>query len=117
MFKIQKRITKSDVLLFNISLISKMQENMKELPKDAIAALEKGNKIEAIKCARAAYDLDLVSAKNMVEMHLAKNPDLNMRYTSESKNHSAGCFPIFVIIGLLALAAGAYYLFFLQSTP
>ena len=85
-------------------------ENNTELPKDAIAALEAGNKIEAIKCTRAAYSLDLITAKNMVEGHLLKNPDLNVRFIAESKKNTSGCLPL--LIALIAVAAVGTVIFF-----
>lgn len=45
------------------------------LPSDAISALQRGNKIEAIKLTRAATGLGLKEAKDRVEAWAAAHPE------------------------------------------
>ncbi|MBI2428318.1 MAG: ribosomal protein L7/L12, partial [Ignavibacteriales bacterium] len=51
-----------------------------EIPSEAIAALEKGNKIEAIKIVRIAKNLDLKDSKDLVESYLGSNPVFEQRF-------------------------------------
>lgn len=47
-----------------------MPEDPVKLPPDAIAALMRGNMIEAIKCVRNATGLGLKEAKDAVDFHI-----------------------------------------------
>ena len=78
------------------------------LPPDAIEALKRGSKIEAIKHTRAALGLDLVTAKDMVEKFLLSNVDLNMQYMAASKNLSSGCLK-YLVLFLIVIAVAGYY--------
>lgn len=84
-----------------------MENKDYKIPDTARAALERGNKIEAIKLSREAFNLGLQEAKELVESHLAADQGLNMRYLSESKKNSSGCLPLIaVILGLAAIMFG-----------
>jgi hypothetical protein len=48
---------------------------MTALPPDAIAALKRGSKIEAIKCVRLARGLELKEAKDAVEAYAKAHPE------------------------------------------
>jgi len=47
-----------------------------ELPTEALAALQAGNKIAAIKVVRTARGLDLKEAKDLVDRYVAGQPGL-----------------------------------------
>jgi len=52
------------------------------LPQTAIAALEKGNTIEAIKIVRLERDLGLKESKDQVDAYLKSRSDLQRRLES-----------------------------------
>lgn len=83
------------------------------LPPDAMAALTRGNKIDAIKHVRLAHGLGLKEAKDVVDRYLQEErPDMQRRMTASNAERARNG------ISLLLLAAAAvslaYYLFFLQ---
>jgi ribosomal protein L7/L12 len=53
-----------------------MAEHSEALPPEAIAALQRGNKIEAIKLVREAQKLDLKDAKDRVDDFVKNDPVL-----------------------------------------
>ena len=70
-----------------------------ELPGDAIAALEQGNKIEAIKVVRVAKGLGLKEAKDLVEEYLRTNTGLEQRFKAkQSESNRSGKFIFFLIV-------------------
>ena len=50
-----------------------------QLPPTAVAALEQGNTIEAIKIVRLERGLDLKDSKDLVDAYLKGRPDLQRR--------------------------------------
>lgn len=83
-------------------------ENQK-IPTEALAALERGNKIEAIKIIRVAGNLGLKEAKDLVELYLEKNPELKARMDQANKEIAAGFFRW--LIPLIIFGVWAYYYF------
>jgi len=71
-----------------------------------ISALQRGDRIEAIKLMRRAYRLGLKEAKDAVEAWIAANPG---RVPLQASNGGAGWLAL-----LLAGLAGAVYYFFLS---
>lgn len=71
---------------------------------DAIAALERGQKIEAIKITRMKNGLGLKESKDAVEAYLENNPALSERFKLASSSGGNGM--LYVLI--LAAAALAY---------
>ncbi|MFA5832032.1 MAG: ribosomal protein L7/L12 [Bacteroidota bacterium] len=69
-----------------------------ELPAQAIASLEKGNKIEAIKIVRNAHHLDLKDSKDLVEHYLRDNPSLEQRYSAIQSENNRNAFMKFLFI-------------------
>ena len=53
-----------------------------DLPREAIAALEHGNKIEAIKFVRMAQGVGLKEAKGIVEAFIEWNPSVKCHMAS-----------------------------------
>lgn len=62
------------------------QTSSEPLPSDVIAAIQRGNKIEAIKRLRAARNLDLKDAKDFVESYVRNDPALTRMYRRQSSN-------------------------------
>jgi ribosomal protein L7/L12 len=56
------------------------------LPADVLAAIQQGNKIEAIRRLRAARNLDLKGAKDLVDSHVRSDPLLARKYQQQSAN-------------------------------
>lgn len=81
-----------------------METDTKQIPSDAIAALEQGNKIEAIKIVRLANRLGLKESKDLVEEYLRTDPGLEQRFkTKQSENNHMGKFFIlFIVFGIAA---------------
>lgn len=50
-----------------------------QIPAEAVAVLETGNKIEAIKIVRQTHGLGLKEAKDVVDEYLRSRPDLAAR--------------------------------------
>ena len=77
------------------------------LPSAAIAALQKGNKIEAIKIVRVARNLGLKEAKDCVEDYVRCDPSLKRKMEEVQAEAKKGF--MFWLVVLLALGAAAYY--------
>ncbi|MBE2260595.1 MAG: hypothetical protein IAE88_17180 [Rhodobacteraceae bacterium] len=82
-----------------------MNDNDHELPREAIAALERGSKIEAIKCVRVTRGVDLKDAKEIVEQFLEQQPQLQQRMTSANIKIVRGKLGWFVLAAMLAVLA------------
>jgi hypothetical protein len=75
------------------------------LPAAAIAALAKGNKIEAIKIVRQEWGADLKDSKDAVEAYAKGRPDL-MPASQQAGSRAEAWF---WLLGLVAVAVAAYY--------
>jgi len=84
-----------------------MQNVRQDLPRDALAALENGNKIEAIKHVREARNIGLKEAKDVVEEYLADMPNLRVRMAAASHKRAGGGLGWVLLASVVALAA--YY--------
>ena len=76
---------------------------MKPLPTEATIALQRGDKISAIKVVRIAHGLDLKGAKDLVEAHLAANASLQQAHASAQPQAGGRGLLLWVAV---ALAAG-----------
>ena len=54
------------------------------LPADAIAAIQRGHKIDAIKILRTTRHLGLKEAKNIVDSHMQNDPALMQKHRQGS---------------------------------
>jgi len=81
-----------------------METKTIEIPSDAIAALEQGNKIGAIKCVCVAKGIDLKGSKDLIETYLRSNPELEQRFKAKQSenNYSGKLLLILIVIGLIA---------------
>jgi hypothetical protein len=79
------------------------------LPAAAVAALRQGNKIEAIKVARAELGLGLKEAKDAVEDYERAHPSERANAVLTRGDPSAGRTWWLVIIAIAVLAACYFY--------
>ena len=79
-------------------------------PTDAIQALRRGNKIEAIKLVRLARNIGLKEAKDAVEDYLRAQPALLQQLNASQAQGREG-FVRWLVMILLVLAAGTYLYF------
>lgn len=86
-----------------------MTDENKDLPSDAIAALERGSKIDAIKCVRVARGVGLKEAKEIVEQFLDRSPRLKGRMASANAESARGFWGWSILAAIVAVAV--YYLF------
>jgi len=85
-----------------------MAERSEALPPEAIDALQRGNKIEAIKIVREASKLDLKDAKDRVDDYVKNDPVLQQKFAS-AQAESTGSLVRWLII--IAVAILGYYFF------
>ena len=74
----------------------------------ALAALEQGNTIEAIKIVRLERDLGLKESKDLVEAYLKSRPDLQRRVEAVQAEAREG-FVRWLVIFLTLAAVAAYF--------
>ncbi len=86
-----------------------MPESRPPLPSEALAALERGNKIEAIKIVRAAQGIGLKEAKDAVEAHARDHP-IGASRGSPGLVREASGKPLWILV--LIVAAVAFYLLY-----
>ena len=77
-------------------------------PPAAVAALEQGNTIEAIKLVRLDRGLGLKESKDLVDAYLRSRPDLQRRLEAAQAEARQG-FVRWLIIFLALAAAAAYF--------
>ena len=80
-----------------------------QLSVSAIAALNDGNKIEAIKLLRQEQGIGLKEAKDVVEDYLRNNPELQSHINQHQAESARGCM-FWVIIIILTVTAVIYFL-------
>jgi translation elongation factor EF-Ts len=81
------------------------------IPRAAIAALEKGQLIEAVRQQRAATGLGMKDSKEKLERFLQDYPIVDSRYRSASAARSRKLVgrAVLVLLGLVLVAAGYLY--------
>ena len=84
-----------------------------ELPNEAIVALARGSKIDAIKSVRVARGVGLKDAKEIVEQFLATSPQVQSRMAAANKESARNSISVLLLIAALGLLA--YY--FLAGKP
>jgi ribosomal protein L7/L12 len=80
-----------------------MEPTPERLPTEAVAALERGQTIEAIKHVRAASGLGLKEAKDLVGRYLDRHPEVRERHAAA--RHAGRSSWLRWIIALLVIAA------------
>ncbi len=86
-----------------------MMNQNSELPSEAVAALESGNKIEAIKIVRISRGFGLKESKDLVESYLLQHPELHQRFSAIQSEQNKGAF--MKLLFLIATAAFVAYYF------
>ena len=77
-----------------------------ELPTEALAALQIGNKIEAIKLVRAARGLDLKGAKDLVDRYVDGQPGLQRQMAVAGTEQTRKL--VFAVAVAIAIGAAVY---------
>lgn len=91
-----------------------MNEPTPSIPLAAIAALENGNKIEAIKIVRVTLNLGLKDSKDIVDAYVLNRPELKERLDAKSTlSIEAGMRWLFVVSAICLVAY--YFVFVLNS--
>ena len=80
-----------------------------QVPAEAVEALKRGNKIEAIKLTRASTGMGLKDAKDAVEAVIADDAAIRMAYESNAPATSGSCLP--VVVAVLVTVAVLYLIF------
>ncbi|MGH7259284.1 MAG: 50S ribosomal protein L7/L12 [Nitrospiraceae bacterium] len=78
------------------------------LPQAAVAALEQGQTIEAIKIVRLESGIGLKESKDLVDGYLKSRPDLQRRLAAAQAEARQG-FVRWLVIFLTLAAAAAYF--------
>lgn len=81
------------------------------IPPHALASLQRGNVIEAIKHTREATGLGLKEAKDAVERYVAENPHLAPRRDTTLRSGNANLAPIVatLVIGIVIVLVGYWF--------
>ena len=86
---------------------------MNNIPQDlssaAIAALENGSKIEAIKQVRIERRVSLKDAKDIVEQFLDRSPELQNRMRAVNREQGRRGLAWIVVIAVIALIAYCFH--------
>lgn len=86
-----------------------MNKVNQDFPNEAIKALERGSKVEAIKCIRIAYGVGLKEAKEIVEQFIERSPNVKNRMVSANAESAKGGLRWLLLIA--AIGVVAYYFF------
>ena len=79
----------------------------KPLPEAVVAALQKGQKIEAIKILRQESGIGLKEAKDRVDRYVLSDPLLQRSMQMAQEESRRGCL-LWLVVGIV-LAASVYY--------
>jgi ribosomal protein L7/L12 len=80
-----------------------------QMPMEAINALQKGNKIEAIRFIREENKMGLKDAKDYVEQYIKDNPSIQSQFAARQRESLQGIR--WLIISILIIGLTYYYLF------
>jgi hypothetical protein len=80
-----------------------------ELPPQAVAALNAGSKIAAIKIVRTTQGVDLKTAKEIVDSYVATDPVMQLSWKARQAETRGSRRVWLVIVVLLALLAVYYF--------
>ena len=93
----------------NLTKDNYMNKVNQDFPNEAIKALERGSKVEAIKCIRIAYGVGLKEAKEIVEQFIERSPNVKNRMVSANAESAKGGLRWLLLIA--AIGVVAYYFF------
>ena len=88
-----------------------MGADRRDLPVAAIAALQEGNKIQAIKLVREATGLGLKESNDLVSAYIASRPELAERFGAMAERGRRGCLLVIAIAAAVvaALVTAKFY--------
>jgi hypothetical protein len=81
-----------------------MGSGRESLPVAAIAALQEGNKILAIKIVREHTRLGLKEAHDLVSAHIASRPELREQFGEMAERGRRGCLLVIAIVAAVVAA-------------
>jgi hypothetical protein len=84
-----------------------MGSGRETLPVAAIAALQEGNKILAIKLVREATGSGLKEANDRVSAYIASRPELRERFGEMAERGRKGCLMVIAIVAAVVAAVVA----------
>ena len=77
----------------------------KEIPAEAVAALARGSKIEAIKFVRESRAIGLKEAKEVVEDYIASHPAVKSRMAQANAQSAKGALRWIVLVAVASVLA------------
>ena len=86
-----------------------MDELNQALPDEAISALQRGSKIEAIKSVRIAHRVGLKEAKETVERYIDRTPSVKSRMAAANSENAKDALRWVAIIGALGVMVYYFY--------
>jgi hypothetical protein len=88
-----------------------MGSGMSDLPVAAIAALQEGNKILAIKLVREATGLGLKQSSDQVSAYIARSPELREKFAAIAARGRRGCLLVIaaVVAAIVAAIVSQHY--------
>lgn len=89
--------------------------NGSSLPPQAIAALQRGNMIEAIKHTRGGANMGLKETRDTVMTFLERNPHIKQQFQTAAGNKSINLTPFLATLVALVVAGVAAAVFLLSS--
>jgi ribosomal protein L7/L12 len=87
--------------------IFSMSDEKKVLPSEAIRALERGSKIDAIKSVRVSFEVGLKEAKEIVERYIDSNPSTQKRMAAANADSAKSALGW--LFAVIAFGVVAYY--------
>ena len=77
----------------------------KEIPAEAVAALARGSKIEAIKFVRESRAIGLKDAKEVVEDYIERHPAVKSRMAQANAQSAKGALRWIVLVAVASVLA------------
>ncbi|MBK6981572.1 MAG: ribosomal protein L7/L12 [Betaproteobacteria bacterium] len=77
----------------------------KEIPAEAVAALARGSKIEAIKFVRESRAIGLKEAKEVVEDYIERHPAVKSRMAQANAQSAKGALRWIVLVAVASVLA------------
>jgi Ribosomal protein L7/L12 C-terminal domain len=85
-----------------------MSSDKVSLPVAAIAALQEGNKIQAIKLVREASGLGLKESNDAVTAYIASRPELREKFGAMAERGRRGCLLTIATVVAIIVAVVVY---------
>ncbi|MGD9953840.1 MAG: ribosomal protein L7/L12 [Burkholderiales bacterium] len=82
-----------------------MMNAAKDIPAEAVAALEHGSKIEAIKAVRESRGVGLKDAKEIVEDYIERHPGVKARMARANAESAQGALRWLALVAVAGIVA------------